>query len=362
MGLLKKMEFNVARCQRRCRHRQAVMSVVAVLSCLTATIAGTCGVRAESFSSLVARVQPKIVKVFGAGGFRGLEHYQSGFLVSPNGHVLTVWSYVLDADQVTVVLDDGRRYEAQLVGNDPRLEIAVLKIEGDELPFFALGEARRLEVGERVLAFSNLFGVAAGSEAASVQHGHVAAITTLTARRGAFETPYRGSVYVLDAMTNNPGSAGGALTDDDGRLAGMLGKELRNALDHTWLNYAIPVHELADSVTAILEGRHVPVAESSERRKAVEPVTPRLLGLIFVPNVLPKTPPFVDQVLPGSAAERAGLRPDDLVLYVNGRTTTSLGAVLDELSYIDRLGEVQLMIQRGQDLIEVSLFADVRDR
>src|SRR5262249_3088132 len=82
----------------------------------------------SSFAPVIGAVQPKIVKIYGAGGL-GLESYQSGFLISADGHVLTAASTVLDTDTVTVVLDSGRRFEAKEVGIDPTLEIAVLKIE-----------------------------------------------------------------------------------------------------------------------------------------------------------------------------------------------------------------------------------------
>ena len=65
--------------------------------------------QAADFSVISAGVQPKMVKVYGAGGLRGLEGYQSGFLISDQGHILTVWSYVLDTDYITVTLDDGRK-------------------------------------------------------------------------------------------------------------------------------------------------------------------------------------------------------------------------------------------------------------
>ena len=124
-----------------------------------------------SFAQIVDQVQPKIVKIFGAGGLRGLEAYQSGFLISGEGHILTVWSYVLDSDVVTVYLNDGRKFQAEVVGMDPRTEIAVLKIDGEDLPHFNLDEAVPLEAGSRVLAFSNLYGVAFGNEPASVLKG-----------------------------------------------------------------------------------------------------------------------------------------------------------------------------------------------
>jgi serine protease Do len=92
----------------------------------------------SSFSEIVAQTQPKIVKIFGAGGLRGLEAYQSGFLISGEGHILTVWSYVLDSDVVTVYLHDGRKLTAEVLGMDPRSEIAVLKIDVQNLPHFNL--------------------------------------------------------------------------------------------------------------------------------------------------------------------------------------------------------------------------------
>src|SRR5207247_9138270 len=94
-----------------------------------------------SLSDIVAQTQPKIVKIFGAGGLRGLEPYQSGFLISGEGHILTVWSYVLDSDVVTVYLNDGRKLTAEVVGMDPRSEVAVLKLAAQGLPYFNLSKA-----------------------------------------------------------------------------------------------------------------------------------------------------------------------------------------------------------------------------
>lgn len=304
----------------------------------------------------VRAVQPKIVKIYGAGGLRGLEHYQSGFLISSEGHVLTVWSYVLDTDDVAVVLDDGRRFRGELLGSDPRLEIAVLKIDASDLAAFQMTAAIELQPGDRVLAFSNLFGVASGEEDASVQHGHLSAATKLAARRGVYETPYQGRAYVLDAVTNNPGSAGGALTNRGGQLAGLLGKELRSVQDNTWLNYALPISELESAVEDILAGRTRPRSTESQVRRPLQPASLELLGIVLIPNVLAKTPPFVDSVVPGSPADKAGVRPDDLVLFVNDRVTSTIQGLKGELAYIDRIDEVRLVLQRGQQLVPVSLF------
>ena len=308
-----------------------------------------------TFIQAAASVQPKMVKIYGAGGLQGLEAYQSGFLISPQGHVLTAWSYVLDTDYITVTLDDGRRFQGQLVGADPRREIAVLKIEADDLPHFRLSDAVELDVGDRVLAFSNLFGVATGDEDASVLHGCVSAKTRLEARRGAFETPYDGPIYVVDAMTNNPGSAGGALTDRQGNLVGILGKEMRNSLNNTWLNYVIPAGELVTPVDDILAGKTLPRKVDESAKKPAQPWTLQRAGLRLVPDVLAKTPPFIDAVTPDSPAARARLQPDDLILFINNGVVVSYQSAVETLSLIDHIDPVRLTVQRGQQLVEVVL-------
>jgi S1-C subfamily serine protease len=335
----------------RRRMRPLAFAVAIILGSLG--LAGSSS--AQSFAAVCDQTQPKIVKIFGAGGLRGLEAYQSGFLISGEGHILTAWSYVLDSDAITTYLHDGRKLPAEFVGMDPRAEVAVLKIDATGLAHFQLEDAVRLESGARVLAFSNLFGVALGNEPASVLHGVVAATTDLAARRGALATNYRGPAYVLDAMTNNPGAAGGALTDRRGRLAGLLGKELRSSTTNIWLNYAIPIGELQPVVDQIIAGKFRPAPRGAGEKKPKEHHSLAALGIRLVPDFLPKTPPFVESVRPGSAAAKAGIRPDDLVLFVADRVVPSSKQLADELTYIDRLDAVRLTLQRGQELIEVSL-------
>jgi len=309
-------------------------------------------------ADVIASVQPKIVKIYGAGGFRGMEAYQSGFLISAEGHILTVFSYVLDTDYITVVLNDGRRFEeAKLLGADPALEVAVLKIDAADLPHFNLDEAVAVDAGTRVLALSNLFGVATGNEPASVQHGVVSVRTNLEARRGVFETPYDGPVYVLDAMTNNPGAPGGALVTRRGELVGMLGKELKNSLNNTWLNYAVPIEELRESVEAIRAGRFIAREEEKPDKKPEHALDLELLGIVLVPDILARTPPYVDQVREGSPADRAGLRPDDLILILDDRLIQSCKSLRKELEYIDYADPVAFTVLRRQELVQVTLQA-----
>ncbi len=345
------MRQYVSRRLRRLRFAWHALAAVALT--LAASRAGA----ADSLPPVIDAVQPRMVKIYGAGGVRGLEPYQSGFLISASGHILTAWSYVLDTDYITATLDDGHRFEAKLVSFDPRLEVAVLKIEAEETPHFDLALSVPASAGTRVLALSNLFGVATGDEAASVQHGVIAVKTRLDARRGTFETPYHGDVYVLDAMTNNPGAAGGALVNQEGELLGMLGKELRNAQNNIWMNYALPIDELRASVEAILEGKPRPLDPLADDLPE-HPADLAALGIVLVPDVLERTPPFVDHVRSGSPAEAAGLKPDDLVVYVGENLIHSCKVLTLELARIERDAELRVVVVRGQDLVEVVIQPD----
>ena len=282
-------------------------------------------------------------------------------LISADGHVLTMFSYVLDTDRIIVTLDDGRRFDAKLLGADPAVEVAVLKIDAADLPHFKLQDAVEVDAGARVLALSNVFGVATGDEPASVQHGVVAVRTNLAARRGVFETPYHGPVYVLDVMSNNPGAAGGALVTRSGQLTAMLGKELRNAMNNTWLNYAVPIDQLRNAVDNIRAGKLMTADDGPQRKKPQRSLDLPRLGIVLVPDVLDRTPPYVDQIRPGSAASRAGLRADDLVVMLGDRLVQSCKTLRDELEYVDFEDPARLTVLRRDELLEIEVQAILDD-
>ncbi|MCO8120199.1 S1C family serine protease [Stieleria sp. TO1_6] len=300
-------------------------------------------------------IQQRVVKIYGAGGMQGLEPYQSGFLVSPEGHVATAWSYVLDVEPI-VVLDDGRRFESKIIGIEPSLELAVLKIDASDLPYFEVAKQLDAQWGDPVLAVSNLFGIATGNEPASVMQGMIAGVTNLDARRGTFRTPYRGKVLILDLIANNPGAAGGAVADSQGRLVGMLGKELRDSGTGVWLNYALPIDALRVAIGDIIAGRATTAAkEENPLLKRDQSHNLTTLGLVLVPDVLESTPAYVDAVPPGRPAARADLRPDDLILLVEGQRVADQKMLTDLLRRIDRRDAVSITIQRESEILPIRL-------
>ena len=311
---------------------------------------------AQSLAEVSRTTQPKIVKIYGAGGIRGLEAYQSGFLVSSEGHVLTAFSYVLDTDDVSVTLHDGRVLSGSMVGADPKLELALLKIDAAELPHFDLKNSVKLTPGDRILAFSNLYGIATGNEPVSVLHGSVAGVTKMAGRRGAFNTPYQGPIYVLDAVTNNAGAAGGALTNRRGQLAGIIGKELRSSETNIWLNFAMPMDAIGESVTAMMNGTPLPDASTADETVlAKSPWTDRAMGLRLVPNLLIKTPPFIESVFAGKPAAIAGLQSDDLIMYVGPVMIRSYRDLAGELKKIEDKDDLQVTVLRDRELVPVTL-------
>ncbi len=310
--------------------------------------------RADPVHNAIETVQQRVVKIYGAGGIANLHAYGTGFLVSSEGHIVTVWSHVLDGDVVTIVLDDGRRYYGKVLGAEPQLDLAVLKIDAENLPHFDLGESTTAGPGARVLGFSNMYEVAVGDEPVSVLRGVVTARTNLTARRGRFEVPYNGPVYIVDAITNNPGAAGGVLTTYDGELLGMIGRELQNTESNTWVNYVMPIQQLADTVEAIISGDFSRTDEPPEEN---DPRRYRALdfGIILVPDVIYRTPAFIDSVAAGSLAEEVGLRPDDLIVFVNNELVQSIRMLQTQLGRLQAEDDLTLIVRRGNSLVSVTM-------
>ena len=295
-----------------------------------------------------------LVKIFGSGGLRGLEAYQTGILISDDGYILTAWSYVLDQDGTRVVTHDGERFDAKLVGHDSRLEIAVLKIDAKGLSHFNIDAAVDAKPGTRIRAFTNCYGVATGDEPVSVQQGAVVALTKFDARRGKWKVPFDGNVLVLDTITSNPGAAGGVVTTLDGQPVALIGKESRDNRTGAWLNYAVPFSALTEAVTRILSGKQQQERQLSTRRSS-EPMAVELLGFSMVPDVVGRTPPFVDSVFVDGVAAEAGVRADDLIVDINGIATASCRDVTKVLGQIDRDEPVRLMLQRGSEFVTIEL-------
>jgi serine protease Do len=346
---------------------------------------------ADPLAGVVEKANRKMVKIFGAGGFSRLNNYGTGIVITKDGYVLTVASQLLDTADLVVHLYDATRLRAKVVVAEPELDAALLKIQEDGLDldhfdFLAAAKRPPAQPGDWVVALSNTFEIALRDEPLSVQRGVISAYTKMAGRRGVFEFPYTGDVYVVDAITNNPGAAGGALLTRKGELIGIVGRELKNAQSETWMNYAIPVGAKADVKQLVpakdkdgkpvkdKDGKDV-LEEKTEStsladfvakgmRGEYKPIKKEKViggeggyhGIIFVPDVLDRTPAYVEDVAPGSPADRAGLRADDLVSFVDGEPIVSIKAFNEYVKKNTRAGtKVRLEVRRGETLETVEL-------
>ncbi len=204
--------------------------------------------------------------------------------------------------------------------------------------------------------------------------GVIAARTKLSGRVGVFDFPYNGDVYVVDQITNNPGAPGGALTTRDGKLLGVIGREIKNNQTETNLNYAIPVNAAVSVVVKVKE-KDVDVEKTlnisfpqfvdlgmkgqykpAPRDKSAVKGEGGYSGLVFVPNILSRTPAYVEAVIPDSPAAKAGFRPDDLISFVDGEPIASIAAWLEYLRAHTRPGTtIRVDVRRGEALTTLTL-------
>lgn len=324
----------------------------------------------ESFARVVEEVNQKLVKLYGLGGFKGLASYGTGVLVSADGYLLTVNSHLLDTRDLRIHTADGTRYHGRVVAREPELDIALVKIDTGTRKvefehYFDVAEAAKRPIaapGTHILAFSNMYQIATRDEPMSVMRGVIAAYSKLFGRVGIFEATYRGNVYVIDTVTNNPGAGGGVITTRKGELLALIGKELRNELTNTWINYALPMNASVEVPGSDGKKVTVSVLDVVTKKENYKPAPARAKvtniayhGILLVPNVVERTPPYIEEVLPGSPAEKAGLKPDDLVVYIDGLPVPDINAFTTIMASHAPGAEIKLEIQRGDKLSTVPL-------
>ncbi len=225
----------------------------------------------------------------------------SGFIISADGYVLTNNHVIADADEILVRLPDRSELQATLVGADPRTDVALLKIEGAGLPTVALGDSRRLKVGEWVLAIGSPFGF---------DHTVTAGIVSGTGRNLPNES------YVPFIQTDvaiNPGNSGGPLFNLDGEVVGINSQIFTRSGGFMGLSFAIPIDvamDVADQLrtTGKVSRGWLGVAIQEVNRDLAES-----FGLERPAGAL------VAQVIDGAPAAKSGLRVGDIILSVDGQ-------------------------------------------
>ena len=150
----------------------------------------------------------------------------------------------LDGKRVRVVLADGSSHTATVFKRDRDRQLALLKIEAELGHYFKLSEKPIVQQGDWVVAICNAFKVADKAEPISATLGIVSLESEMQAKLTKRDYAFRGELILIDAITSNPGAAGGAVLTTDGRLAGMVGKIINSSETNTRLNYAVPCNVL----------------------------------------------------------------------------------------------------------------------
>jgi S1-C subfamily serine protease len=269
--------------------------------------------------------------------------------------IVTALSLMLEGRALRAVLADGRSFPAQVERRDERRQLALLKIDAVNLPYFELADSSQLAVGDWLIAAANAFKVADGPEPVSVSVGVLSGRTNLSARLRAQDFPYDGPVLLADMIISTPGSPGGAVVDGEGRLVGMIGRTVISKRTNTWINYALPSEQLA----AFLRGEEFQPRGSREGTASDPAQAPLALGIRLFDVGGRTRPAYVERVRPNSPAAWAGVHPDDLVLSVNGETVATCDELRQAFATAPPGVPLTLVVKRGQALHVCELVPDM---
>jgi len=301
-----------------------------------------------AFKDAIAQGNKRMVKVYGATAGR-VDGYSTGIIVSPDGLIVTMQGVYLDGNNTRVVMHDGTEHRATVLRRHRTMQLALLKIDSATPDHFKLSDKPVGQKGDWVVTLSNAFKVADGVEPMSANLGIVSLRTKMDARLSPRDIAYSGQLVLIDAITSNPGAGGGAVLTVDGDLVGSIGRVINSTETNTRLNYAVPSDLLKQFVEGTLAETSQAVAEKSSR--------PADLGIRLFTLGGRGQPAYVDRVLRGSPAGNAGLRPDDLVISMNGQKIGTVKQFQTIMESIEPEQEVIVIVKRRRQLIRTPMTA-----
>jgi serine protease DegQ len=308
------------------------------------------GTRLDSYHDAVKRAAPSVVSVFTAKEVRtapfndplfrrffGAERATglgSGVIVSATGYILTNNHVVEAADEIEVALTDGSRLLAQVVGADPETDLAVLRVKADKLPAISFGTSETLRVGDIALAIGNPLGVGQ-----TVTAGIVSAVDRSGLGINVFEN------FIQTDAAINQGNSGGALIDARGNLVGINTAIVSQSGGSIGIGFAIPASTAKTVLEQIVRTGTVARGWIGVEMQDVTAATAASFKLSGTTGAL------ISGVLRNGPADKAGVKPGDVLLSVEGKPVHQAQSVLNTVSALPPGSNAKLALKRqGQDL------------
>jgi Do/DeqQ family serine protease len=319
--------------------------------------------RAESFHEAVGRAMPAVVNIFTSKEVRarrspllndplfrrffgdpfGDEAQRaaslgSGVIVSPAGYILTNHHVVDAADEIEVALSDGKKLLAKVVGVDPETDLAVLRVSAEGLPAITFGRSESLRIGDPVLAIGNPFGVGQ-----TVTSGIVSALGRSGLHINTFEN------FIQTDAAINPGNSGGALVDAKGDLVGINTAIYSRSGGSMGIGFAIPVSTAKMVLDQIVKSGTVTRGWIGVE---VQEITPALAESFKLGDARGA---IIAGVLRGGPADRAGVKPGDVLTAINGAPVSDPQAMLNLVAALQPGSSARMALQRQAQALEVEV-------
>ena len=262
----------------------------------------------------------------------------SGVIVSSAGYILTNHHVVEAADEIEVALPDGKKLLAKLVGNDPETDLAVLRVNAQKLPAITFGQSDTLRVGDVVLAIGNPFGVGQ-----TVTSGIVSALGRSGLHINTFEN------FIQTDAAINPGNSGGALVDGRGNLVGINTAIYSRSGGSMGIGFAIPVS------TAKMVMEHIIRSGAVTRGwigVEVQEITPALAETFKLPE--PRGA-IIAGVLRGGPADKAGVKPGDVLTAINGAPVGDPTSMLNQVAALQPGASAQMKLRRQAQTLDLAV-------
>ncbi|WP_167608348.1 Do family serine endopeptidase [Maribellus sediminis] len=268
--------------------------------------------------------QPQVQQGFG-----------SGVILSEDGYIVTNNHVVEDAQKVKVILNDKREYDARVVGTDPSTDLALLKIDAEDLPFLTYGNSENLQLGEWVLAVGNPFNLTSTV---------TAGIVSARARNlGINQDTYSIESFIQTDAAVNPGNSGGALVNQQGNLVGINAAIASRTGSYSGYSFAIPVSIVKKVVEDLKEFGEVQRALIGVNIRDVDAELAKDMNLDKVEGV------YVAGVTDNGAAKEAGIREKDVIITIDGEKVKTSAELQERISQYRPGDDIKVVVLRDNE-------------